>query len=569
MPSSADRRLFHQWRELSELVHRLRHSEPTASNHALRQMVDADPGGPLAPALLLWLADNLVLESQFDQAVGVYQDLAGRYAERSFGGRRWAGVAFEQEAACHQALGRADEAVAAYRRALAEGGEQRSEALLRYRIGEVLEAAHRDAEAVDSYREAAATTDQEPRTQAWTPDLARRAADRLESDRAWVRPQPEALAAELTAALATRDLDALRRLASPTHFSVGLVGSERSFTDAGPLLDLVRSHLADSTVVANPSALQGSGGKRYLETRGWRGGLLADRALLLLSRTRDGFEWSGLGLTCLPRWTNGGPDVPDLPDEDPPNLSEGPTSTDQTPASLWMKAPWPAGECFRAGGIIGFSAQLVAFTAIAAPFGPLAGLVYAGLLETASLSTPCGFGPGGLFYGQPTTHVGIDEFAIDFSRFVQGVPLLLDAFGKPVLAVAEGVVMDVVAGIGTGDPTTENRVEIGHMSEAEALMAVIIGLTTGQMSPPKYTSKYLHMAGPFQIPVSLGMFVKQGARLGRVDDTGLSVSHHLHFSLHDRDLGGASVRPTPLDRQNLEGFWDDGSCLASTNVPIP
>jgi hypothetical protein len=55
MPSSADRRLFHQWRELSELVHRLRHSEPTASNHALRQMVDADPGGPLAPALLLWL----------------------------------------------------------------------------------------------------------------------------------------------------------------------------------------------------------------------------------------------------------------------------------------------------------------------------------------------------------------------------------------------------------------------------------------------------------------------------------------------------------------------------------
>ena len=165
MPSSADRRLFHQWRELSELVHRLRHSEPTASNHALRQMVDADPGGPLAPALLLWLGDNLVLESQFDQAVGVYQDLAGRYAERSFGGRRWAGVAFEQEAACHQALGRADEAVAAYRRALAEGGEQRSEALLRYRIGEVLEAAHRDAEAVDSYREAAGppTRSQGPR----------------------------------------------------------------------------------------------------------------------------------------------------------------------------------------------------------------------------------------------------------------------------------------------------------------------------------------------------------------------------------------------------------------------
>ena len=186
------------------------------------------------------------------------------------------------------------------------------------------------------------------------------------------------------------------------------------------------------------------------------------------------------------------------------------------------------------------------------------------------MATPCGLGPGGLWYGQPTTHVGRDQFAIDFSRFIRGVPFALDAFGKPILAVADGIVTFVRGSTATGDPTIDNRVIIGHMTEIEILLAIFIGLHSGTQVAPKYSSEYLHLDGPSLIPVSAGMFVRQGARLGLLDDTGLSVDHHLHFSLHDRDLPGAtdSVRPTPMDGQTLNDS-DDGSCVSSTNVPIP
>ena len=81
-------------------------------------------------------------------------------------------------------------------------------------------------------------------------------------------------------------------------------------------------------------------------------------------------------------------------------------------------------------------------------------------------------------------------------------------------------------------------------------------------------SRYLHMAGPNLIPVSVGMFVRQGARLGPMDDTGSSAYDHLHFSIHDDAMGGASVRPNPMDGQPLTNT-DDGRCILSSNVPFP
>lgn len=70
------------------------------------------------------------------------------------------------------------------------------------------------------------------------------------------------------------------------------------------------------------------------------------------------------------------------------------------------------------------------------------------------------------------------------------------------------------------------------------------------------------------VPVSLTMFVRQGARLGIVDDTGNSAMNHLHFSIHDDNLGGMSVRPSPMDLQTLN-VSDRGRCVSLNNIPFP
>jgi murein DD-endopeptidase MepM/ murein hydrolase activator NlpD len=126
----------------------------------------------------------------------------------------------------------------------------------------------------------------------------------------------------------------------------------------------------------------------------------------------------------------------------------------------------------------------------------------------------------------------------------------------------------------------DNRVLVKHMTEADFIMIVIIEILSGvplrDFATPRFTSMYLHLDGPGRIPVSQGMFVRQGAALGLADDTGNSAGHHLHFSIHDRTLpaasaagvlnpAGRSVMPNPMDGQRLIGI-DDGRCVSSTNV---
>lgn len=572
--SAEQRRLFELWRQLSMLVHRTRHSPyPASSNQALRGVLEAEPEGLLAPALVHWMGDSLVMEARFREAIDTYRTVIERYPDRSFGGRPWAAYALEGMALCHQRLGDLDAAAADYAHLQRSFPGETSPAWIYYQIGQLAEEAGNDAEAIRAYARAAEAPDEPAHGQVAIPDLARRDAARLRSGREWVRPHPESLARLLARALERRDSEALEALASPTHFSFGLAGSERRFIERGGVLADFRADLARSEVHADPAALRGAGGKLYLETHGWQGELFTGRVLLILTRNRDGYEWSGVALTEPARkpslWIPKAP--PDRePPEEPPAPGGEPSGSAVTPASLNMKSPWPRGLDFRAGGLIGFFAQLAAFEAIAASLAPFGPAMYAALLETASLTSGCGFGPGGLYYGQPTTHVGRDTFAVDFSRFIQGLPLWLDAYGKPALAVADGVVWYVFSSSATGSPVWANEVDIGHMTAEEILMAFIIELLTGKRTLPKYTSEYLHLDGPNLIPVSVGMFVRQGARLGIIDDTGLSVSHHLHFSLHDRDLpvGADSVRPTPLDGQTLND-WDDGRCLFSTNIPIP
>jgi hypothetical protein len=346
---------------------------------------------------------------------------------------------------------------------------------------------------------------------------------------------------------------------------LGVLNGESMFVDRRRLLDVIGDELRRSKVRTDPFSLQGTGDKRYLETEGWEGSFLRNRVVLLLTHALEGWEWSGVAVTEFPEATWG-------------EILGPPERGSNQPLSLTIKSPWPRGLTLRAGGIIPFTIQLVR-CAGAGPY-PLPLLC----IFRLAASSPCGLGPGGLYYGGVAgfnfTHGGDDFFAIDFARYRFGVPLQNQTFGTQVLAVQMGMVSGVNAAIATGATSTDNRVLVKHLTEADFIMIVILEILSGRplrpFATPRFTSMYLHLDGPFKIPVSPGMFVRQGANLGAMDDTGRSLHHHLHFSIHDRAVtgtqaegaltpAGRSVRPNPMDGQRLLDF-DDGACVFSTNI---
>lgn len=168
-------------------------------------------------------------------------------------------------------------------------------------------------------------------------------------------------------------------------------------------------------------------------------------------------------------------------------------------------------------------------------------------------------GPRGFYYNIGPTHDEEDAFAIDFTRYRRFVPYDNESCGTPVLAVREGIVSRLRAGRSSGDSSMDNRVEIEHADP---------GAPTDLQ---RFTSKYLHLEGPFRIPVSEGMPIRLGTHLGYMDDTGNSVLDHLHFSIHDRQLTfagapeGRSVRPSPMSGVTL-GDSGSNTCVDSDNV---
>jgi murein DD-endopeptidase MepM/ murein hydrolase activator NlpD len=188
------------------------------------------------------------------------------------------------------------------------------------------------------------------------------------------------------------------------------------------------------------------------------------------------------------------------------------------------------------------------------------GAGFGGLFIALGLSgDDCGFGPRGYYYNSGPTHSGDEAFAIDFTRCRQWVPYDNIGGGTPVLAARDGIVSFVQAGIPSGDSSAANEVNISHADPENSA------------DTTRFTSRYLHMEGPFKIPVSAMMPVFTGNRLGLMDDTGNSVLDHLHFCLHDRQISfpgvdiGGGVRPTPLSGVTLED-GDDGTCVRSTNI---
>jgi len=603
-----DLETYRQWRQICELIQACRGSGvPTAANNELARLIAADPSGTLAPFLQLWLADNHVLAGELRPAIAAYRQVHAEHRGRRYCGEALGAIALRSAAHAHERLKEVPQALAT----LAEAAERYAGSSypgeLAYTAGCMAERAGLYPEAMKAFATAAKVRDHFHRGAAPYRDLASRGLRRLRSKRTGVRPTAHVLAVELAAALVARDSGALKNLASPTHFSIAVVNSERGFVDAAPVLDVLLADLATSDLRV-AEGLAGSGEKRYLDTVGWKGRLGSDHVRFILNWAPGGYEWGGIAIVPAsdasdahrllamarpPQDDDGGkplpgdpfdpPDVPD-PAEPPEPPPAGVSGNAITVADLAMKSPWVRGTHFYAGGIAPFAAHMATTKLVAAVLTP----IFASLVIDALFpKSDCGFGFGGLYYGQPTTHVGTSFFAVDFatSHPVQAAlvplePLTLglllvesqNTFGQPCLAVADGIVSVVQSATPTGGTTVENVVSIAHITGKEqgaVVIAYFIALLTGVMPALKlrYSAQYLHLDGPARIPVSIGMYVKQGKRLGLMDDTGNSAGHHLHFALWDNAVG-STVRPTPMDGQSL-WEWDDGRCMHSTNVPIP
>lgn len=247
--SRRDEELVEGWRQISATVHKLRHTPvPTSTNELLREQIKSDPDGPFAAAYLLWVGDNFFQEARFEEAVEAYDELVGRYSDRVVGTKPLAAVALRQAGAAHERLGNPEEASRAYGR-IAEGfAESTSVAWAHYEQGRVAEEAGNDKEALAAYDRAAKAPDVPASTQLGTHELARRAAERIRKPGEGIRPQPEYVARELARALEQRDDATLGRLASPTHFTLGVMHSERHFVEREKVLGQLVSDLQSSKV---------------------------------------------------------------------------------------------------------------------------------------------------------------------------------------------------------------------------------------------------------------------------------------------------------------------------------
>jgi murein DD-endopeptidase MepM/ murein hydrolase activator NlpD len=528
-----DERTGAQWRELSiQMALANAGGSPGEVNNELEAAARSEPQSPVAPAYRLWIADNLAREKRYPEAIRAF-DTAVDVAQST---RRLlrqvdpTACALLHKAQTAAIGGDPSTAITTYKD-LAALPDRTADAL--FQAGLLAERVGDDEQAASLY---GFVGSDRPTSETDDPaQLARRALQRLEAPTVTYTDNALGLADLLAEALEGHDVGQLDRLAGRTHFAVGPAGGHLAFAQP-ETLDQFHRDLLDSSVTAERK-LAGCGGKLYLATRGWNGEWFRGDVLCVLTEAPKGWQWTGVAVTqshdgWIERWR--------------PAARQG-----NQPPTLPLLAPWPAGQSFKAGGLTEFVAQQAAIVA--------AGLIGGAILAAAFARNACGFGPRGFYYNQGPTHDEEDAFAIDFTRYERNVPYNNESSGTPVLAVRDGVVARVSAGTPSGSSSASNTVEIVHGDPADPT------------DDDRFRSRYLHLAGPFQVRVSEMMFVITGQRLGQMDDTGNSALDHLHFSVHDRNLShpnvsyGRSVRPSPLDGSRL-GDGDSGACVSSSNV---
>jgi len=350
---------------------------------------------------------------------------------------------------------------------------------------------------------------------------------------------PEVLAQGIADAISERDYKKLARYASRTHFNVTF-GCHSVYVGADETSERLIKVLGSA--FAGPFELIYRGAHCQLSVGHFKVGNALQPLKLILRKWVRGWEWTGIVAHDSDYW------VPDFP--------RAPKETNQ-PLSIRIVGPWQSGKKFMAGGFR----------------HPWHGLAALGDIDPISrtiraCSSECGFGLRGFYYNEAISHNGHEAFAIDFTSYEQCNPYASPIDRWPVLAPADGLVVGVESSIPDGSDRGSNTVELIHPAGTP---------------PCKYLSRYLHLARTPIIPVSEGMFLRRGAALGFMDDTGNSAMPHLHFSIHDQSMGphrnmvtssvsapimfGPSVRATPMAGQRLDDA-DDGRCVDSRNAGV-
>ncbi len=386
-------------------------------------------------------------------------------------------------------------------------------------------------------------------------DAAERCLERCMHPPAPCGKSPEDVAFQLARALRERDVEALRRLASPTHFGVGVSGF--SYVGFDAIADGLKEALASSNVLADPLRLDISGGTISLVTTGWNDPVPIKRILFQIGEEPSGWRWTGVtpsGAGFMPKLGPGDP---------PPHPRPPPPGTRQ----VALQAPWENGECLRAGGLDRWAESFI----------PLVGW----FIMFIDSESDCGYGAYGYYYGQGD-HVGPNYNAIDFTGYFRYSPYVSRIPIMPVLAAHDGVVQDVYGDTPYGLKTKNNFVNLDHLwpEQVEFFLnapgsnpdeKLANGLPTGPGGQGGETrTRYLHLSPGLY--VSKAMLIPQGTPLGIMDDTGYSAIPHLHFSVHLRDLifDGVAYNSIPVmfNGQRLDAD-SDGNCVCSANQGPP
>jgi hypothetical protein len=529
-----------QWTQLSEYVHRARLGrDPIAANGLLRSTIQGNPDDPLAATFLYWSSENSVYAARFADAITALEELLTRHGRKPAAGSSWGSLALERLATCYERSGDWQDAFRSYERIDREFPEAPGATWRQYQAGRAAQLAGQESIAEAAYERVAQANDE---SDAFA-ELARREVARLRNP-GRVFSSAEALASELSRALRSQDLSALLKMASPTHFAIG--ASELAFARMDVIGDDLRRDLAVGPVFADPLTLECSGFRGSLMTHGWCGSRLIGDVPLFLGRSASGWQWVGIAVPPTCSHEPHGDPGHQRPKE--PKTSDPPIPAGSPPDVFNLKSPWPRGQDMRAGGINRFIASKL--------FPPIA------LFDQF---TTCGYGPYGLYYNTGPTHVGVNKFAIDFTRYQQGAPYLSLVASMPALAAHHGVVpvrpVDLY-NFGSYNNTGGNMVTLDWLTNAEMNSF----LATGVLPPGRFRTMYLHLDRP--IFVSLHMDVPQGTRLAFMDSTGNSAMPHLHFSLHLRDLGYISISLDGMDGNKL-GDGNDAQSCSSSNTPVP
>ncbi len=539
------------WKALSQVVYGARYyGRASMANTLLEHTANRFPASEFSLLYRIWIADNLCFDGRYRLAIEAVQELLKGGGDPTFAGVDLRGYAYDVASTAATALGEIEYAAFCVQQAIAARTASHQETASRWiDLGGMFVAMGDLSKAADAFsRGASANGD------SYTRRYAECELDRIGRSTPWVYPTLEELTIALRRALLDKDGRALMSLASGTHFSFGVQGGHFDLAGRDRVLpqmidDLNRSEEVD----VRPGSL-GAGRKRYLDSWGWRGCVFDIRCLLMVRQVRGGWEWSGIT------------SVGDRAIEFAEQLSGPRENLTNHPLELAIKAPWPTGVGYQAGGI-GIYTTLLSH-------GPLGWAVIAGIGDRA-----CGFGPGGYYYNNADSHVGKDQFAVDFSRWQRGHPFPANQSQGPVLAVADGYIVDFGGNYHTGSTEGGNFID-QRLVPPDQILLPRLGLPSGTSrlghvshAPSvgfPYTAKYLHLDGPGRLTVVNWQWVEQGWVLGMVDDTGSSVHDHLHFEIHDGRLTqtasfyGDSVRLDPIDRDSL-GDGSDGTCVVSTN----